>query len=107
MKTKKKPPFGAALNYGKIIMIDFKYRTYADGQTDEFEVRVAGTDQWDHYELRNPTGHRGVWVQGQDLESHFIMNDSHRTKKSTIIAKIYEWLLAQEKYAGEPGVAWI
>ena len=88
-------------------MIDFKYRTYTDGQPDQFEVRVAGTDQWDHYEIGSSHGYRGIWVQGSDLKNHFIMNDSHRTKKSTIIARIYEWLLTQEKYAGEPGVAYM
>lgn len=77
-------------------MLDLEMTMTPDSGDVVFRVRVAGTEDWDELHLI------GGKLMGDDVTTwdkpvmEFSM--TYKTKKSTLIAKVYDWLDSQDRY---------
>lgn len=74
-------------------MLDLEMTMTPDSGDVVFRVRVAGTEDWDELHLI------GGKLMGDDWAmpvKEFPV--TYKTKKSTLIAKVYDWLDSQDRY---------
>ena len=74
-------------------MLDLEMTMTPDSGDVVFRVRVAGTEEWDELHLI------GGKLMGDDWAvpvKEFPV--TYKTKKSALIAKVYDWLDSQDKY---------
>ena len=74
-------------------MLDLEMTMTPNSGDAVFRVRVAGTQDWDGLHLI------GGKLMGDDWAVPVLeFSTTYKTKKSSLIAKVYDWLDSQEKY---------